>query len=136
MPESKASSIANADEHVPGGGLQACAPHSHYSAPPSSPTLLAHPAPSLALARSLPLSPEELAIVDPLDLFVGQMSTDLSEAKVDAVKRLGTVATAIGGDRTLNELLPWIAQNVAGVASPSSSLEGGTTSKGSTPPPL
>ena len=118
MTKPNIHAIANADAHAPSGGLQATTHHV------ASPTLCAYPAPSLALARSLPLSPEELANAAPLDLFIGQMSTDSSEAKVDAVKRLGTVAAAIGRDKTLNELLPWIADNITGVASPSPSTEG------------
>mmetsp|Transcript_4876 Transcript_4876/g.13851 ORF Transcript_4876/g.13851 Transcript_4876/m.13851 type:complete len:708 (-) Transcript_4876:334-2457(-) len=70
--------------------------------------------PSLALARSLPLSPESLGAISPMDLFVSQMSTDCSEARADAIKRLVVVANAIGVDSTLTDLLPWIAANVVG----------------------
>jgi len=49
-----------------------------------------------------------------MDLFVSQMSTDCSEARADAMKRLVVVANAVGVDSTLTDLLPWIAANVVG----------------------
>mmetsp|Transcript_4874 Transcript_4874/g.13848 ORF Transcript_4874/g.13848 Transcript_4874/m.13848 type:complete len:707 (-) Transcript_4874:334-2454(-) len=80
--------------------------------------------PSMAMARSLPLSPESLGGIHPFDLFVQQMSTDCSEAKVDATKRIVVVATAIGVDSTLTDLLPWIAAYVVGGAPDGSADEG------------
>jgi len=70
------------------------------------------PTPSLTMARSLSQPVEELQKMDPFELFRSQMEAGSTEAKVDAMKRLGTVAFAIGSEATLTLLLPYL-NNVA-----------------------
>lgn len=70
------------------------------------------PTPSLTMARSLTQPAEELQKMGPFDLFRSQMEAGSTEAKVDAMKRLGTVAFAMGPDAALSSLLPYL-NNVA-----------------------
>jgi serine/threonine-protein phosphatase 2A regulatory subunit A len=64
------------------------------------------------MARSLPQGVDELAQMGPFDLFRSQMEAGSTEAKVDAMKRLGVVACAMGADATLQSLVPYLS-NVA-----------------------
>ena len=80
---------------------------------PGGTTLVPGTAPSLALARSLPLPTDALSTISPLDLFTTQISTFSSEARVDAMRRLSVVAAAMGTDDTLSTLLPYLATHVA-----------------------
>jgi len=64
------------------------------------------------MARSLPQGVDELASMGPFDLFRSQMEAGSAEAKVDAMKRLGVVACAMGADATLANLVPYLS-NVA-----------------------
>jgi serine/threonine-protein phosphatase 2A regulatory subunit A len=74
---------------------------------------IAHtPTPSLTMARSLPQGVDELASMGPFELFRSQMEAGSAEAKVDAMKRLGIVACAMGADSTLANLIPYLS-NVA-----------------------
>lgn len=49
----------------------------------------------------------------PMDLLITQLQCDSSEARVDAMRRLKTVAEAIGTESTLAHLLPFLASNIA-----------------------
>jgi serine/threonine-protein phosphatase 2A regulatory subunit A len=81
---------------------------------PGGTTLVPGTAPSLALARSLPLPTDALPTVSALDLFTAQMSSPYSsEARVDAMRRLSVVAAAMGTDGTLSTLLPYLSTHVA-----------------------
>jgi len=80
---------------------------------PGGTALIPGTTPSLTLARSLPLPPDALTTISPMDLFVSQVSTFSSEARVDAMRRLSVVAAAMGPDATLSTLLPYLATNVA-----------------------
>ena len=80
---------------------------------PGGTTLVPGTAPSLALARSLPLPTDALPTISPLDLFTTQIGTFSSEARVDAMRRLSVVAAAMGPDDALSTLLPYLATNVA-----------------------
>ena len=80
---------------------------------PGGTTLVPGTAPSLALARSLPLPTDALSTISPLDLFTTQIGTFSSEARVDAMRRLSVVAAAMGTDDALSTLLPYLATNVA-----------------------
>lgn len=100
-----------ADSNAPGA---APAPPPITSSVPSIGGALASgTTPSLTLARSLTCPPEQLASMPPMDLLISQLSCDSSEARVDAMKRLHTVALAIGPESTLNDLLPFLATGVA-----------------------
>lgn len=66
------------------------------------------PAPSIALARSIPKNVDELSNMPPFDLFQTQMEQGNAEAQVDAMKRLPVVAFAMGSEATLKELLPYL----------------------------
>ena len=67
----------------------------------------------MALARSLPIPTDALPTVSAYDLFVCQMSSDSSEARIDAMRRLSVVAAAMGTDDCLSTLFPYLASNVA-----------------------
>lgn len=66
------------------------------------------PAPSIALARSLPSGVDELSSMGPFELFQTQLETGNTEAKVDAMKRLPVVAYAIGAAATSANILPYL----------------------------
>jgi serine/threonine-protein phosphatase 2A regulatory subunit A len=70
------------------------------------------PTPSLTMVRSLPQGVDELTNMGPLELFSSQMEHGSTEAKVDAMKRLSTVAFALGVDVTLSDMVPYL-QTVA-----------------------
>lgn len=71
--------------------------------------------PSLTLARSLNCEPEALMTMPPFDLFVAQFSSDSTEARVDAMKKLAIVGEAMGPEGTLNTLIPYLTENIANV---------------------
>mmetsp|Transcript_33301 Transcript_33301/g.50991 ORF Transcript_33301/g.50991 Transcript_33301/m.50991 type:complete len:636 (-) Transcript_33301:256-2163(-) len=66
--------------------------------------------PSLAMARSLVVSPDALQAMSPMELFQSQLSSDATEAKVDAMKRLHLVGHAMGAEAVLGELLPFLQE--------------------------
>jgi len=74
--------------------------------------MLHSPTPSLTLARALPQGVDELVQMGPFDLFRSQMEAGSTEGKIDAMKRLCTVAFAIGTDSTLSNMIPYLS-NVA-----------------------
>lgn len=76
-------------------------------------TLTRGTTPSLSLARALTPPAETVTTMPPMDLFVAQMNCDSSEARVDGMRRLKTVADAIGTEATLSKLLPYLATNIA-----------------------
>lgn len=88
-----------------GGGEQQHAP---IAGPLASGTT-----PSLTLARSLACEPDALMSMPPFDLFVAQLSSDSTEARVDAMKKLAIVGEAMGPEATLSKLLPYLTENVA-----------------------
>ena len=63
--------------------------------------------PSLTLARSLNCEPDALMSMPPFDLFVAQLSSDSTEARVDAMKKLSIVGEAMGKELTLSKLIPY-----------------------------
>jgi len=69
--------------------------------------------PSLTLARSLNCEPDALMTMAPFDLFVAQLSSDSTEARVDAMKKLAIVGEAMGPEGTLNQLIPYLTENIA-----------------------
>ena len=69
--------------------------------------------PSLTLARSLNCEPEALMSMPPFDLFVAQLSSDSTEARVDAMKKLAIVGEAMGPEGTLTKLIPYLTENIA-----------------------
>ncbi|KAL7547525.1 hypothetical protein ACHAWF_010812 [Thalassiosira exigua] len=69
--------------------------------------------PSLTLARSLMCEPDALASMPPFDLFVAQLSSDSTEARVDAMKKLAIVGEAMGTEAALSKLLPYLTEHVA-----------------------
>ena len=66
------------------------------------------PPPSITLARSIPSGVDELTNMGPYELFQTQMDDGNTEAKVDAMKRLPVVAYALGAEKTLSALLPFL----------------------------
>ena len=66
------------------------------------------PPPSITLARSIPSGVDELTNMGPFELFQTQMDDGNTEAKVDAMKRLPVVAYALGTEKTLSTLLPFL----------------------------
>lgn len=74
---------------------------------------LASSSPSISMARAIPYSPEMLAAMSPFELFVSQVSCELSlEARVDAMHRLPIVANAMGCEASLTLLIPYLATNI------------------------
>lgn len=69
--------------------------------------------PSLSLARALNCSTENLRSMPTIELLITQLQCESSEARVDAMRRLNTVAEAIGTEYTLQHLLPFLASNIA-----------------------
>lgn len=69
--------------------------------------------PSLTLARSLNCEPDALMSMPPFDLFVAQLSSDSTEARVDAMKKLAIVGEAMGPEETLTKLIPYLTENIA-----------------------
>mmetsp|Transcript_12485 Transcript_12485/g.27112 ORF Transcript_12485/g.27112 Transcript_12485/m.27112 type:complete len:688 (+) Transcript_12485:154-2217(+) len=69
--------------------------------------------PSLTLARSLNCEPDALMTMPPFDLFVAQLSSDSTEARVDAMKKLAIVGEAMGPEETLTKLIPYLTENIA-----------------------
>ncbi|KAL7542254.1 hypothetical protein ACHAXR_011616 [Thalassiosira sp. AJA248-18] len=69
--------------------------------------------PSLTLARSLTCEPDALMTMPPFDLFVAQISSDSTEARVDAMKKLAIVGEAMGTEGTLTKLIPYLTENIA-----------------------
>lgn len=69
--------------------------------------------PSLTLARSLTCEPDALMTMPPFDLFVAQLSSDSTEARVDAMKKLAIVGEAMGTEGTLSKLIPYLTENIA-----------------------
>ena len=69
--------------------------------------------PSLTLSRSLDCTSEALLKMPPFDLFVAQLSSDSTEARVDAMKKLAIVGEAIGTEATLHQLIPYLTNNIA-----------------------
>eukprot|EP00970_Alexandrium_tamarense_P013826 scaffold3701_cov192-Alexandrium_tamarense.AAC.21 len=69
--------------------------------------------PALTLARSLAYSLESLPAIHPFDLFVAQLSSDSTEARVDAMKKMTTVGEAIGTEDTLGRLIPYLTEHIA-----------------------
>lgn len=49
----------------------------------------------------------------PFDLFVAQLSSDSTEARVDAMKKLAIVGEAMGTEGTLTKLIPYLTENIA-----------------------
>lgn len=102
-------------EHDETDGVHA-SPAPHPGSDPLVPggtALIPGTAPSMALARSLPIPTDALPTVSAYDLFVCQMSSDSSEARIDAMRRLSVVAAAMGTDDCLSTLFPYLASNVA-----------------------
>jgi serine/threonine-protein phosphatase 2A regulatory subunit A len=60
------------------------------------------------MVRSLPQGVDELINMGPFDLFTSQMESGSTEAKVDAMKRLGIVAYAMGKDPVVANLIPYL----------------------------
>ena len=69
--------------------------------------------PSLTLARSLNCEPDALLTMPPFDLFVAQISSDSTEARVDAMKKLSIVGEAMGPTDALGKLVPYLNENIA-----------------------
>jgi len=69
--------------------------------------------PSLTLARSLNCEPDALMTMPPFDLFVAQFSSDSTEARVDAMKKLAIVGEAMGPEGALNKLIPYLTEHIA-----------------------
>ena len=69
--------------------------------------------PPLTLARSLQCTTEDLTKMAPFDLFVAQLSSDSTEARVDAMKKLALVGEAIGTEDTITKLIPYLNENIA-----------------------
>ncbi|KAL3809359.1 hypothetical protein ACHAXA_002544 [Cyclostephanos tholiformis] len=69
--------------------------------------------PSLTLARSVVCEPDAIMIMPPFDLFVAQLSSDSTEARVDAMKKLAIVGDAMGLEGTLSKLIPYLTENIA-----------------------
>jgi len=65
--------------------------------------------PSLTLARSLQCDSADLQSMPPFDLFVAQLSSDSTEARVDAMKKLAVVGEAMGTADALSKLIPHLA---------------------------
>lgn len=70
------------------------------------------PTPSIQLARSLSVNPEDLESMSPFDLFCRQLESGSAEAAVDAMKRLSVVAIAMGEAAVVQQLLPYLTQLV------------------------
>lgn len=70
------------------------------------------PPPSITLARSIPSGVDELTNMGPFELYQTQMDSGNTEAKVDAMKRLPVVAYALGSEKTLSSLLPFLQEVV------------------------
>jgi serine/threonine-protein phosphatase 2A regulatory subunit A len=68
--------------------------------------------PSLTLARSVVCEPDAIMIMPPFDLFVAQLSSDSTEARVDAMKKLAIVGEAMGLEGTLSKLIPFLTENI------------------------
>ena len=49
----------------------------------------------------------------PFDLFVAQLSSDSTEARVDAMKKLSIVGEAMGREATLSKLIPYLVEQIA-----------------------
>jgi len=49
----------------------------------------------------------------PFDLFVAQLSSDSTEARVDAMKKLAVVGEAMGKSDTLTKLIPYLVEQIA-----------------------
>lgn len=69
--------------------------------------------PALTLARSLSCTIDELSQMPPLDLFIAQLSSDSTEARVDAMKKLALVGEAIGTEDTITKLIPYLDETIA-----------------------
>lgn len=105
MPGESSDSSDSAGSSVGGADQQQHAP---IAGPLASGTT-----PSLTLARSLQCEPDALMTMPPFDLFVAQLSSDSTEARVDAMKKLAIVGEAMGPEATLNELIPYLTENIA-----------------------
>jgi len=68
------------------------------------------PSPSIQMARSLPVGLADLAQLSAFDLFQSQLEAGSTEAMVDAMKRLGVVAVAMGPKQVQSTLLPYLTQ--------------------------
>ena len=69
--------------------------------------------PSITLARSVDREPDAIKIMSPFDLFVAQLSSDSTEARVDAMKKLAIVGEAMGMEGTLSKLIPYLTDTIA-----------------------
>lgn len=69
--------------------------------------------PSISLARAMNCTTENLRSMPTIELLITQLQCDSTEARVDAMRRLNTVAKAIGTEDTLQHLLPFLASNIA-----------------------
>eukprot|EP00984_Skeletonema_dohrnii_P019081 scaffold9061_cov140-Skeletonema_dohrnii-CCMP3373.AAC.10 len=69
--------------------------------------------PSLTLARSLNCDSNALLSMPPFDLFVAQLSSDSTEARVDAMKKLSIVGDAMGTKDTIEKLIPYLNDTIA-----------------------
>jgi serine/threonine-protein phosphatase 2A regulatory subunit A len=97
-------------------------PSSHLSTPSSSSSHFTHApiagplasgtTPALTLARCLTCDPESILTMPPFDLFVAQISSDSTEARVDAMKKLSIVGEAMGMEDTLKKLIPYLMENI------------------------
>ncbi|KAL7467553.1 hypothetical protein ACHAXS_007802 [Conticribra weissflogii] len=92
----------------PGSSSENETPHAPIAGPLASGTT-----PGLTLSRSLTMSPEDLASIPPFDLFVAQLSSDSTEARVDAMKKLAIVGEAMGTEETLQKLIPYLDEVIA-----------------------
>jgi len=90
----------------------AVGPEQQQHAPIAGP-LASGTTPSLTLARSLNCEPDALMSMPPFDLFVAQLSSDSTEARVDAMKKLAIVGEAMGPEGTLTKLIPYLTENIA-----------------------
>lgn len=69
--------------------------------------------PSMSIARSLPYTPDNIASMTPMELLIAQLKSSSSgDARVDAMRRIVTVAEAMGLDSTVNQLIPYLANSI------------------------
>jgi len=67
--------------------------------------------PSLSLARAIAPAADALETMSALELFLAQMNCTSSEARVDAMRRLKIVADAMGTEKTLVDLMPYLSKH-------------------------
>ncbi|KAL7432709.1 hypothetical protein ACHAXH_004122 [Discostella pseudostelligera] len=98
-------------------------PHAPIAGPLASGTT-----PALTLARSLHCEADSILSMPPYDLFVAQLSSDSTEARVDAMKKLAIVGEAMGTEGTLGKLIPYLMETVTSSSSSSGAASVSSTS--------